>query len=504
MSTPPEQTFSTTSRCWIRIERRSETAVCDAVGYGCQVLAYLEPHTGCFAGRFEVPGHPWSVVYAVAKPEPRLLSYYSQTGVLSLQEWPAHEQRRTLLPLQDLLSVEGCLRIIRAGPADPSPQVSSGEREGRACVELTAPPSASRNAGLGPASMTLFIDPITKRVEEVRIRQFVPGETQIAEATYTIAYDQPPVAGIHELGVPQGLPIEDLRPPKEAWPLLDRLDHRVVHGIGDGVIVRLSWGLDDEGKPTGGERRIMIAAQEGDRFLNLRYSLAPDAAPSQSQGGRASVQDLPAWPDLSLEQVLDAIREAVPDNLVTSDGSRLWVGHFDKDKGRLTGQGDGMEILDASHRAQVTSIWRSYHSGGAWVGRRWFGGQAGSVYRVLHDPQRPGVVGLTKHRAPPPPGTDGPPQYSIAGWFDTTRDDLPLSFELDGQLCSGEPGGERVDYLDPVELPNGRWFYRRTLDWQKSGTEVKRRETRCILALDAKLPPSWFGDPALRFPQVVG
>jgi hypothetical protein len=311
----------------------------------------------------------------------------------------------------------------------------------------------------------------TRDVERNLLLQQETTVRKDGQATvYTTTFNYPGVgpADIYALGAPQDAAVLDIRPEGPALALVDQVQERFERGFGDHLAVVLESWVDQDG--TRGPSGITVLRQQDNRKrADIYHAFDFQGRPAAPATLYGLIKD--AWPDLTIQQVLEIVDANALDRRMLFDGEKTIQWRRDGEQLVRDEHGsDEFKILEASLAYSLTSlIWPNLHlrlqSGSSQLKRE--------VRLLPEDPNRFDLVGLQFV------GFAEREDY----WFDPGKDDMQIK-----RVKKQEGRGVVSRFLvaQPAQTPDGRW-YPKVLEMESSSsnsadpTMASHREWRVLL-----------------------
>lgn len=290
-----------------------------------------------------------------------------------------------------------------------------------------------------PTSLTLWVEPASKRVVRMRYGEPISAMCQVS-------YGEPEIRDIYDLDVPRTAKVIDNRLAADLKTVMDRLDARVAKGFGDHVALVMS------GDRTGAF--LHVYASQGPKWLAMQYRIgkSPRSRLPDSAYGLLTV---PAdWPSVKPAELLGQIRQAAPTQYFIMDGDHGWAGWYDINKQSYP----DARLIQAKERPSLIAQ-LSVAGEFIWPTRDTRNLLAPQVRgELLRDRDHPGLLGLKVER--PAIAEQKNSRSENTTWFDPARDDMPVEkvwrlYGPDQKTVSIE---SRTAYLEYGRLANGQWY----------------------------------------------
>lgn len=354
--------------------------------------------------------------------------------------------------------------------------------------DLTFPPDDQKTAAeqhrtLYPTSASVWVDPSSKLVQ----RSLVNSEGETRE--FHITYGDPNITDVYDLGVPRDTKVVDLRPVHEATALEDRLQQRSETGFGDYVALCARTSTDvRNGKQLGVDQRIEVYAASGAAYLAEDFHVGADSNHFFDLDP-AVVRN---WPDLSMDLILNLLKNKMPVNFLVSDGKNIWRGYATVRDGIQSTKIDAQLVLPGATLPGV--LWPANNL------RVLFG--VDGKTEIVADSAHPGLVGLKIDKLYFMHAMNDT-QLAQMYWFDPAKDDLSVeSTEVYTSLNTHKVVLQHHNVFSAfAQTENGRWYptrwqqLQRINDWPQGALETSW-DTRVQLSTNKKLDAEWFLDPA--------
>jgi hypothetical protein len=420
-------------------------------------------------------------------------SDWNEIRICDLHPGEVDGQRR-LVSINMYISIDKRLERYSTRLADDDISNVRRTREGnldRHEINWAYKSSSARPADEAPQSITLWADPKSKLITQVR---GFNGH----DSVYT--YGEPFIASIYDLDVPRDAKVIANRLAGEVKQVIDRLDQRINRNFADGLAVmittstRITHGVEEK------HNELCVFARRGDMFLRAEYDL------SEPLDDRRSITPLPdGWPDPGSQSVVKFMRKYIP--LHSTFYNNGWKWRLIRNRqGIFMGPPSRSDPRNWRHDMTRPGMFEQLLAWANLAGEVWQG-----RYRLnLYSPQTTmELIENTTTRQ-----TLRKMEISRgerAGWdeetyeFDPSRDDMPLSYEdkwFSRAVGNDTPVSEiTTRWLEFAQLPDGRWYPTR---WQKHMSHVRINAT-AVKDVKLNIDPTvvldevWFTMPSQRF-----